>query len=138
MRFASYNRRCFLLLQAVWIGLLVGCGRDAVPNPYQVSGTVSFAGQPVPKGFITFSPDTSLGNSGPGGGAAIVDGKYKTEPGKGIVGGAYVVRIVGYDGVATAAEGEELQDGKPLFVPYQSTVEFPAEDVTQDFEVPQQ
>lgn len=113
----------------------IGCGGGG-PDRHQVSGRVTYKGEPVPKGFVTFMPDTSKGNSGPGGGAAIVDGQYRTEPGKGIVGGPHLVRIVGYDGVATQESGEELPDGKSLFIPVQLQITFPTENSERDFELP--
>lgn len=114
---------------------LAGCG-DSGPKRYQVSGKVTYKGKPVPKGFITFEPDSSKGNEGPGGGAEIVDGEYSTESGKGVLGGPYRVKIVGYDGVPTRQSGEELPDGKPLFIPYETTVDFPKESTEKDFDVP--
>ncbi|MCA9205406.1 MAG: hypothetical protein KDA59_20280 [Planctomycetales bacterium] len=120
----------------VAVVLMIGCGGDSGPTRYEVSGTVTYQGQPVPKGFVTFSPDTSQGNSGPGGGAEIVDGHYETAAGKGVIGGPHQVRIVGYDGIPISMEGEELTDGQPLFTPYITTIDFPAEDSTQDFTIP--
>jgi hypothetical protein len=115
--------------------LVCGCGAEG-PARYELSGTVTYDGKPVPKGFVTITPDASQGNEGPGGGAAIVDGKYSTDAGKGIIGGPHVVRIVGYDGVPTRVEGEELPDGKSLFPPYQTTVDFPKQDGEHDFAIP--
>lgn len=128
-RFPCACACCFALL------LLVGCGSDGPPR-YGVHGTVTFDGQPIPKGFIKLLPDASQGNDGPGGGAPIENGKYATPSGKGIIGGPHVVRIVGFDGVPTAMGGEELADGKSLFPPYETTINFPKEDAQQDFNVP--
>lgn len=123
---------------AMLVGVVcpIGCGGDSGPPRYQVSGAVTYQGQPVPKGFVTFSPDTSQGNSGPGGGAEIVDGRYVTAAGKGVIGGPHQVRIVGYDGIPISMEGEELTDGQPLFAPFVTTIDFPTEDSTQDFTIP--
>jgi hypothetical protein len=101
-----------------------------------VSGTVTYQGQPVPKGFVTLEPDSAAGNNGPGGGAEIVNGKYDTKVAAGVVGGSYKVRIVGTDGVKTTVSGEELAEGKPLFTPYETTVEFPQQTSVKDFEIP--
>lgn len=130
----SIPRSLLVLLALYFVG---GCGSapDGPPR-FQISGSVTFDGKPVPKGFITFEPDGSKGNKGPGGGAAIANGRFKTEAGKGVVGGPHVVRIVGYDGVAATMEGEQLADGKPLFATYVSTVDFPKENGTRDFAVP--
>lgn len=126
-------------LALVLIGALAaasGCSGSGGPPRYEVWGTVTFDGKPVPKGFIKFTPDTAQGNSGPGGGAEIKDGHYRTATGKGVSGGPHVVHIVGYDGVATSAEGEELPDGQSLFTPYQTTIDFPKEKVEHNFEIP--
>jgi hypothetical protein len=112
-----------------------GCG-DAGPRRYQVSGTVTYRDQPVPRGFITFEPDDSRGNQGPGGGSPIVNGKYATAEGKGISGGPYRVKIVGSDGVPFTENGEQILEGSPLFPPYETTVDFPNESTEKDFIVP--
>ena len=119
------------------LGLAVGCGDNSEGPPrVQVWGTVTYAGQPVSKGFVTFSPDASQGNNGPGSGAAIVDGQFVTPAGKGVVGGPHVIRIVGYDGVPATEQGEELPDGKSLFTPYETVLDLPAEPSEQNFEIP--
>lgn len=106
------------------------------PPRYDVSGTVTYEGKPVLKGFIYFSPDTEQGNKGPGGGAPIDQGRFKTGQSKGVVGGPHVVRVVGYDGVATVVEGEQLADGKPLFTPYITSIDFPKKDHSVEIVVP--
>lgn len=136
MTFVNCSTWRLLALVIPCFVLAVGCD-DSDARKYEVSGKVTYDGKPVPKGFITLIPDSEKGNSGPGGGATIVDGTYQSEKGKGIVGGAYRVEIVGFDGVAGQSEdGEELADGKPLFPKYTTTVEFPMDDATKDFEIP--
>ncbi len=126
-------------LAVLWIGIFPGCdGAGGGPTRYALSGNVNFNGQPVPKGFITLEPDTEKGNSGPGGGADIVNGKYDTKTAMGIVGGAYRVRITGTDGMPVTISGEELPEGKPLFPPYETTVDFPAQISVRDFDIPAQ
>jgi hypothetical protein len=117
-------------------GLLAGCGGSDGPTRYDVSGSVSYDGKPVPKGFITFIPDTDQGNTGPGGGAVIENGHYETESGKGVVGGPHIIRITGYDGKPTQMSGEDMPDGQPIFQTYQTTFDFPKEDTEKDFTVP--
>lgn len=131
------NRRDCLRLGFAVPALLVGgagCGRNG--NEFQVSGTVTFDGKPVRKGFITFSPNVEKGNSGPGGGAQIRDGQFTTARGKGVVGGSYWVKIVGYDGAPFSESGEQVEDGKSLFPPYEFEMDFPKESVTKEFVVP--
>jgi hypothetical protein len=130
--FAMLALCCVLGLAGV-----VGCGGSTDgPKRYAVSGSVTFQGQPVPKGFITLEPDSDRGNSGPGGGTEIVNGKYDTKVAAGVVGGPYKVRIVGTDGVPVTESGEELTEGKPLFAPFETTIEFPTQNSVKDFAVP--
>lgn len=126
-------RRTLTVLAALALIVGLGCGNSDV----QVTGTVNFDGKPVKKGFITFEPDTTKGHKGKGGGAPIVDGTYTSLPGKGVVPGPYVVKIVGYDGVPTKESGEDLPDGKPLFPIYQTTADFSSSS-KQDFNIPVQ
>jgi hypothetical protein len=125
-------KRAVLLLTLVMLGL--GCAKNGLER-YEVSGNVTHDGQPVPKGFITFEPDADQGNSGPGGGADIVNGRFRTAAGKGVVGGPYLIKIVGYDGVPVTESGENLPEGKPLFAPHHTKVEFPKQNTQQDFDV---
>jgi hypothetical protein len=124
------------LVRAVLVALVAapaaGCG-DAGGKRYSVSGAVTLGGRPVPAGEVVFEPDASKGNNGPGSVVRIRDGCYQTEPGLGVVGGAYIVRITPMSGTPF---GDSL-DGKPLLPgPRVETVEFPAADSTRDFDVP--
>lgn len=112
--------------------LSAGCGRGE--RLYHISGTVTFAGKPVPKGTIVFEPDTSRGNQGAAGFAQIADGRFDTRvgDGKGTVGGPHLVRILGLDGVPRG----ELVNGSPLFPEYHTTADLPMQDTTLDFQVP--
>ena len=112
--------------------LSTGCGGVDGPPRYQVTGEVRYRGNPVPAGEIVFRPDTKKGNDGPGSVARIRDGRYETEPGRGVVGGAYVVEIVGFDGVSSP----ESLDGSVLFSPQTEELEFPLATTTRDFDLP--
>jgi len=82
--------------------VLAGCEKEE--KLFEVSGTVTYDGKPVPMGAIHFDPDASKGGTGQSGFANIHDGKFDTaEKGKGIRGGAYIVRINAFDG-KTAGE----------------------------------
>lgn len=135
---SGWSARGFSLV--LMLGLLAGCGSGE--RIYRLSGTVEFKGKPVPAGYIVFEPDTSKGNSGPAGRCEISKGKFDTGQGdgRGTVGGAHLVRIVGLsaDPNANADEGKEVSLPLPLFPPYETTVELPMENSTQDFEVPAQ
>ena len=118
----------------VW-PLICGCSGSSEP-PYEISGTVTFEGQPVPVGFIHFMPDSSRGNSGSAGGAPIQDGKYVTASGKGTVGGPHRVEIEGFDDIAFDTPEGPWPDGKPLFPRYRVEVDLPKSATTKDFDVP--
>lgn len=109
---------------SVLMMVLAGCGGDGGPGRYDVSGTVTYNGQPVPEGVIQFRPDSSKKNNGPAVNANIVDGKYDTsDSGKGTVGGPHIVIIRGYDG--NARPEDELPHGMPLFGEYTTSAELP-------------
>ena len=115
--------------------LCVGCGGGDA-RQYDVSGTVSYGGQPVPTGAIVFEPAASQEKSGPPGFAPIEAGKFDTRNGKGVVGGPYVVKISGNDG-----RQDELglfPSGQPLFAEHVIKIDLPKEDSEQAFEVPRQ
>lgn len=65
------NRPCGLFLIAIAFSALIGCQGEDKPKYANVSGTVTFDGQPVSKGEITFSvegrPPTTMN---------IVGGKF--------------------------------------------------------------
>jgi hypothetical protein len=115
-----------------------GCGGgETGPPRHPLSGTVRFNDEPVPMGTIIFTPDGAKGNSGPGSVASIQSGQYKTEPSKGVLGGAYIVSITGYDGVPVeSGEGGMSPEGSLLFHDHQVQVDLPATGGTHDFEVP--
>jgi hypothetical protein len=129
------NRMAFWFLAVALACLNAGCQRpEEGPPRFHLSGTVTYDGKPVPKGFINFNP--AEGNSGPASGAPIVDGKYETPKGKGIIGGPHIVIITGSDGIPYEESGETVEGGKQLFPRYQTTVDFPKEDGEKNFEVP--
>jgi hypothetical protein len=116
---------------------VVGCGgSNDTHKLYAVSGNVTFGGKPVPVGFVTFEPNSLQGNAGPGCGASIQDGYYKTDKNKGIAGGSYLVTVNGSDGIATTIDGEDAPQGASLFPPYKTQFDFPKSDTAWDIEVP--
>lgn len=123
------------VVSAVFVcALSAGCGGDDGPPRSDISGTVTFKGQPVPVGKIFFEPDTAKGNAGPQAFADIKDGEYSTaETGKGMVGGPHLVRISGWDGKASG----DMTMGNSIFVDYRTEVDLPKEASVQDFLVPE-
>jgi hypothetical protein len=112
---------------------ILGCGPSG-PSRFKLSGKMTFAGKPIPAGWVCFTPDTTKGNSGPQGVAQIREGTYDTDSrnGKGTIGGPMIVRIEGFDGQATA----DLPDGRPIFAPYEMAVDLPRERSVKDIEIP--
>ncbi|MBA2114941.1 hypothetical protein [Bremerella alba] len=124
---------------ALAILLITGCGTEKSSDVYSVSGNITYDGQPLPKGNISFAPDASQNNQGPGATAEIKDGEYKMMPGKGISGGPYELVISGYDGVPiTSGEGGMDPNGKVLFESYKMSLDLPHKDTQHDIEVPKQ
>lgn len=128
----SVTRRA--AVSAVLIATLAGIvGCEDGPKRFTVSGSVTLGGKPVKAGEVSFEPDSSKGNRGPGSIALIKEGKFSTEPGMGVIGGAYIVRIVPLTGIASAAS----MDGDAILsAPYEMRVEFPTSDTTKDFDIP--
>lgn len=120
------------LPRALTLLLLAGCS-DA-PRRYDVSGKVSYRGEPLRAGVIFFDTDIKKDHHGPQGYALIKDGAYNTaEPGgKGTIGGPHIARIDGFDG----SRARELPFGRPLFSSFHKEVDLPRATSTADFDVP--
>lgn len=138
------NLRTFCTLSAALLMSIIfvaGCGgeTDKGPKRYQISGTVTFEGKPVPYGTISFMPDSEKGNQGPQGIAEIVDGKFNTATkGKGIVGGPHQITITGASEKADPNAPEDLDTPArdvSLFKPFETEFDFPKEDTTKNFDV---
>ncbi|OYW17440.1 MAG: hypothetical protein B7Z55_12520, partial [Planctomycetales bacterium 12-60-4] len=75
---------------------------------------------------------SSKGASGPGGSAPIKAGTYDTGKTQGVVGGATVIRVEGFDGKTTP----DKPYGDPIFMPYSIEADLPKSKTTQDIDVP--
>lgn len=120
------------------LALCPGCSSKSDElKRYAISGNVTFDDQPVPRGEITFMPDITRGNSGPGSSGLIESGKFEIPASRGIVGGAYRVEMNGYHApTQVTASSENPDTGRPMFEGFQVTVEFPAQQTIHDFSVP--
>ena len=116
---------------------LLGCGK-AAPALTEISGTVTFKGQPIPAGDVNFTPDVSI-SGGQSRMYMVKDGKYDSAqkqkdgsvPG-GLLPGKYKVRVAGYDGKQVPM----FMDGKQIFNAIELEMEIGTGKVTQNFEVP--
>ena len=126
-------------LASLGLLMLAGCGGSGDKiTLYDVSGTVSYNGEPVPFGSVLFLADADEGNAGPQGVAEIEDGKFDTSvAGRGVVGGAYKVIIQGRK-EQSSADDDEGAVVPPLFTDYTTSIVFPEENSVQTFEVPAQ
>jgi hypothetical protein len=119
------------LLHLAVLALVVGCSRE--PARTEISGTVTFKGQPIPAGDVSFTPDVSIA-----GGQLqmymVKDGKYSSAdtPGAGLLPGKYTVRIAGYDGKQVPM----YFSGKQIFNAVQEEIVITAGNMTKDFVVP--
>ena len=112
---------------------IAGCGQEG-PRRYHISGKVTFKGQPVPEGNISFEPVSSeIG----GGFAFVREGKFDTsEEGRGHLGGEHRVRITGHTGVLIDPNNPD-SGTVALFQPYETTLDLPQGSSEQEFEVPE-
>jgi hypothetical protein len=114
----------------------VGC-RPANTGPprFSIEGTVTFRGEPVPMGRITFEPDSSAGNRGPVGMSDITVGRFASGQRFGSVGGPHLVRIEGFE--LPGSEGLRPDESpKPLFQEYSTKVDLPRAPAVHDFAIP--
>ena len=98
-------RTLFLLLTLCAAALTIsGCGKEKL---YSVSGTVSYKGELVPDGSISFVPsDPKLSPQG----ASIHDGKYTAKVRKGTM----TVRITG----SKPDPKQKMMDGTPFWTDF--------------------
>jgi hypothetical protein len=109
--------------------LLAGCAAEE--KVYQITGTVTYDGKPVPAGLVLFDPEPGTG--GAQGSAAVKDGKFATTAdGQGIRGGAYTIRVLGFDG----KPGTEAPLGNSLFPEYEFKKELPKGNSELNIDVP--
>ena len=102
-----------LALSAILAGLTVGCGPGAEPHPetVPVQGKVTYKGQPVPRGTITFQPDAGQ----PATGEIQPDGSYRLGTygqDDGAVPGHHRVMII-----ANTADPTKIPGSSPGYVP---------------------
>ena len=113
------TRNLLLLALASGVVAICGCGQAGSAR-FEVTGTVTYDGKPLPRGTIRFETDATKGNQGPVGIAAIEDGRYSTaeEGARGALQGPLIVWITGLPAANANAEFQQ-----PLFVDYRTEIE---------------
>jgi len=123
-----------ILIVLTCLAVLSGC--SSKPKPAQLSGKVTFKGQPVPAGYVSLAPDVGNGTKGPLRVFQVKDGVYdsaKDTP-SGIDPGSYMVRIAGFDGVKIPFFGQ----GKQIFNEVTDLyITVPDGTSTKDFVIPE-
>ena len=134
----TLGQRTFCRVASVWVCCVillltvVSCGKSGPPR-YELSGTITFHGKPVPAGEIRFEPIGSVVNITTIGEAEIKDGKYSTILNKGIIGGRQKVYVSGYNGIPEPGSGPR---GASIFDVYIMEIKLPEEPSTFDVVVP--
>ena len=126
--------RLVFLTAVLGAALVIEPGCGAKTKTGQLKGKVLFKGQPVPAGYISFTPDATKGNHGAVKVAQITDGMYDTSLASdpGIVPGPTVIRIAGFDGKVTPRFGQ----GKQIFNAFDLRETLPEGATSKDFTVP--
>lgn len=124
-----------LALVAVSLAACAACSSRG-DGRVDVSGSVTWKGQPVPAGFVVFNPDVTAGNVGPQGMAPIDNGRYDTrsEGGRPVSPGAMRVSIQGFN---AGSGGDEGARGARLFLPAEVTVTVPPDSAEVNLVVPE-
>jgi hypothetical protein len=121
------------ILIVLFLAALSGCSSQAPVA--QLSGKVTFKGQPVPAGWISFTPDVVEKGAGQVKLLQIQDGLYDTskETDPGLRPGRYFIRIAGFDG----KKAPFYAQGKQIFNPVEDTCEVPEGSSNKDFTIPE-
>lgn len=126
------SRFCLIGMCCAYIVAMAGCSFDPGYPSTTISGIVTVDGQPVPKGYITFSP--AIQGQGPVVGSKISEGKYLCEQvplGKHQV--TFVAQAKEMKAMTEVATGQQHEVPKNLLPPkYRSGVET---EVTADSKV---
>lgn len=103
----------------VWIAVglavlaLAGCGGGDALQRQAVSGTVTFKGQPLDKGTITFLPADPQAKASPGG-ATIANGQFSLPAAQGLAPSKYRVQISSPVGGVEPGAGEAPGESEKL------------------------
>jgi hypothetical protein len=130
----SSRRAAAVSLGGLYLWAALGCDRGG-PTRYDVSGTITFNGSPIPAGQIVLNADHQAGNKGPQGRAGIVNGQISIEDDMGTVAGPQWLQISGYDGQSYKDNEGLTRIGKELFPRAYKQVELPKRDMKLNIRV---
>ncbi len=86
---------CFrYLVCMLFLASIAGCGGDSGPSKSAIKGKVTYNGEPIAEGDISFSPTVNA--DGIPTATPIRNGNYETDSRFGIAAGTYKVSIVAY------------------------------------------
>ena len=124
-------KRVYVALVGGLMALVGACGNPS--GRYDLSGTVTFDGKPVPAGLVVINPDMQKKNDGPQGMAEIKAGQFDTRTSaKGAPSGAVVLVVDGFDGVPLP----DQPLGKALFIGHRVPLDLPKAATKHDIDVP--
>lgn len=121
-------------MRCAFVLLLMLTSCSSKPKLAQLSGMVTFKNQPVPAGWISFTPDVAAGGLGAVRVFQIKEGAYDSakEQAPGIQAGSYFVKIAGFDGKKIPLWGQ----GKQIFNVVDTTFVVPPGTTTKDWLIP--
>jgi hypothetical protein len=127
------NPRSALIPAVITLGILLvtatGCGSRG-PARYDISGTITFRGKPVPAGSIMFIPTGAAAGEQPVGFCTFREGEFESKVGRSPGTGSYRAVITGCDGVAYETRlGDIIEEhplGKNIFVGHVVELDLPA------------
>lgn len=126
------SRSCLIPAAITLVIVLVaatGCGSRG-PARYDISGTVTFRGEPVPAGSIMFIPTGTAAGEQPVGFCTFREGDFESKAGRSPGTGSYRAVITGCDGIAYESRlGDIIEEhplGKNIFVGHVVELDLPA------------
>jgi len=124
MKLRSQTVRTTLALMVIGMAGLLGCSDDGLGKRYSVSGKVTYKGQPLEKGLISFISSAPDGRSASG---TIENGNYTLttqDPGDGAFAGQYIVTIASRNADFTeAADKAKAKGNTSSYIPQDFTAE---------------
>ncbi len=112
----TFSARLATALAFTGLLVAVGCSDDGLGKRYSVSGTVTYKGQPLPKGSINFTSEKADGRGATG---EIKNGSYTLttqNPGDGAFEGGYLVTITDLVVDFAAADEESKKQAEKAHV----------------------